>query len=118
MKKQKPNREREIQIKFYVNKKEAEKIKKRARDFQSVSQYLRKISINGKVRVSPPSISLEHYLELNRIGNNINQIARKVNSSEVNPFHRKNKEAIERQLEELKRSLIINIEELQRITFD
>lgn len=88
------NRNRSIQIKFFVNEKERTIIEKRAKPFNSLSEYLRDIAMEGKIIERIPSITLNHYTELNRIGNNINQIARKLNSQEANIFHRKTKKEL------------------------
>jgi succinylglutamate desuccinylase len=105
--KKEPARVRPQQIKFWVTEEEKQRIEKRAARFQSTAAYLREIALKGKIIERPPSITLNHYLELNRIGNNINQLTRQVNSGEANIFHRKTK----RELEEILIKLSVLIEE-------
>lgn len=111
----KPNRTRSLQVKFWVSENEKRRIEKRASKFMSVSDYLRDMALNGKVIERTPSITLEHYTELNRIGNNVNQIARRINSSEANIFHRKTKAELETIFLELQKLLIKNSELIEHV---
>ncbi len=94
-----PNREREIQFSFRVNEAESNMILKRARTSKSVSEYLRKIATTGKVVIPPPAVDRETLIELTRIGNNINQIAHRVNQSEANIFHKSTKKELQQNLQ-------------------
>lgn len=89
-------RTRELQLKFYVTVEELSLIKKRAQSFKNVSEYLRKISTTGKVVTPHPATDRETLIELSRIGNNINQLAHRVNQSDTNIFQK----AIRRELTE------------------
>lgn len=53
------------------------------------------MALNGKIIERPPSINLEHYRALNQIGNNLNQLTRRVNSSEANIFYKSTKKELE-----------------------
>lgn len=53
------------------------------------------MALNGKIIERPPSINLEHYQALNQIGNNLNQLTRRVNSSEANIFYKSTKKELE-----------------------
>ena len=108
-------RSRSIQIKFFVNKKERVLIEKRAKSFKSLSEYLRDIATEGEIIERTPSITLEHFTELNRIGHNINQMARRINSSEANIFHRRTKAELKALFEELQPILINNIDLIQHV---
>jgi len=103
------------QIKFYITESEREQILKRASGFNSLSEYLRYISRKGKIVKRPPSISLDHYTELNRIGNNINQIAKRINSAEANIFHVGTKKELEKMIDELKTILHENNSNLKKL---
>ena len=105
--KKEPARVRPLQLKIWVSAEEKKRIEKRAEKFQSTAEYLRQIALKGKVVESPPSINFGHLIELNKIGNNINQLTRQVNSGEANIFHRKTK----RELEEILIKLSVLIEE-------
>lgn len=111
----KPNRTRSLQVKFWVSENEKRRIEKRASKFMSVSDYLRDMALNGKVIERIPSITLEHYTEINRIGNNLNQLTRQINSSEANIFHRKSKREIENALTELRELLENNTNAIRRL---
>lgn len=108
-------RERPGQLKFYVTEEEKQRIIKRAAKFQSTAAYLREIALKGKIVERPPSITLEHYLELNRIGNNINQLTRQVNSGEASIFHKRAKKEIEEALTDLTELLRANTEALKEL---
>ena len=105
--KKEPARVRPLQVKFWVTEEEKQRIEKRAAKFQSTAAYLREMALKGKIVERPPSITLNHYLELNRIGNNINQLTRQVNSGEASIFHKRTK----RELEEILIKLSVLIEE-------
>lgn len=75
------NRKREKQIKFYVNEKEYDKIKKKVEKSKLKQQeYLIKSALNKKIIVIDGL--KEILLELSREGNNLNQIAKKINEGE------------------------------------
>jgi hypothetical protein len=113
--KKEPARVRPQQIKFWVTEEEKQRIEKRAARFQSTAAYLREMALKGKIVERPPSITLDHYLELNRIGNNINQIAKRINSSEANIFHKRTKKEIEQALTDLTELLRANTEALKEL---
>ncbi|WP_283703381.1 plasmid mobilization protein [Clostridium perfringens] len=75
------NRKREKQIKFYVNEKEYDQIKKKIEKSKLKQQeYLIKSALNKKIIVIDGL--KEIFLELSREGNNLNQIAKKINEGE------------------------------------
>ncbi|AMN30508.1 plasmid mobilization protein (plasmid) [Clostridium perfringens] len=75
------NRKREKQIKFYVNEKEYDQIKKKVEKSKLKQQeYLIKSALNKKIIVIDGL--KEILLELSREGNNLNQIAKKINEGE------------------------------------
>jgi hypothetical protein len=78
----KPNRKRAIGVNFYINAEEEkilnEKIKKAN---MSKSEYLRKQSLEKEIVVVDGLNEVA--LQLKKIGNNLNQIARAINSGMV-----------------------------------
>lgn len=77
----KEKRKRDKQIKFYVNEKEYEEIKKKVEKTKLKQQeYLIKSALNKKIIVVDGL--KEILLELSREGNNLNQIAKKINEGE------------------------------------
>lgn len=75
------NRKRDKQIKFYVNEKEYDQIKKKVKKSKLKQQeYLIKSALNKKIIVIDGL--KEILLELSREGNNLNQIAKKINEDE------------------------------------
>ena len=71
------NRKREKQIKFYVNEKEYDQIKKKVEKSKLKQQeYLIKSALNKKIIVIDGL--KEILLELSREGNNLNQISKKI----------------------------------------
>ncbi len=75
-------RERQNQIKFYLDDKELQELKKNIyKSNLSQSDYLRKVVLNKKIIVIDELKDM--YLELKRIGNNLNQITKIVNSGQL-----------------------------------
>ena len=99
--KKEPARVRPLHVKFWVTDEEKKRIEKRAAKFQSTAAYLREMALKGKIVERPPSITLEHYMELNKIGNNINQLTRRVNSTEASIFYKSTKKELEQMLAQL-----------------
>lgn len=75
------NRKRDKQIKFYVTEKEYKEIKKKVEKSKlKQTDYLIKSALNKKIIVVDGL--KEILLELSREGNNLNQIAKKINEGE------------------------------------
>lgn len=100
-----PDRIRPRQMKFWVTDEEKEMILKKARGSQSLADYLRKIALKGKVIHPIPAIERTTFTELNRIGNNLNQIAKHLNSAEANIFHKRTKVDLQGELNSLNERL-------------
>ncbi len=100
-----PERIRPRQMKFWVTDEEKERILKKARGSQNLADYLRKIALKGKVIHPVPAIDRTTFTELNRIGNNLNQIARHLNSAEANIFHKRTKKELQERLTYLNEKL-------------
>jgi len=92
---------RDSLITFLVNDREKELIKERIRESGTVTQsaYLRKMAIDGMIIKLDISEIKEMISLLRRMSNNINQIARKVNSTGV--FSNSDVEEIQNKQEEL-----------------
>lgn len=85
------NRLRDKQVKFFVTDSEFNKLKDKADYCElSLSAYLRKMGVDG---VIVKRDFKDMFFELNKIGVNINQIAKKANESGV---------VVERDVEELR----------------
>lgn len=76
------NRIRNKQVKFYVTDEEYDLIMKNYNQSKtrSLSDFLRKMSINGRIFEVDLSSVFKFNNEINAIGNNLNQIARKINT--------------------------------------
>ena len=75
------NRKRDKQIKFYVTEKEYKEIKKKVEKSKlKQTDYLIKSALNKKI-IMVDGLK-EILLELSREGNNLNQIAKKINEGE------------------------------------
>lgn len=105
MRNKKPDRVRPRQMKFWVTDEEKEKILKKAKGSQNLTEYLRKIALKGKVIHPVPAIDRTTFTELNRIGNNLNQISKHLNSSEANIFHKQTKKELQGELTRLNERL-------------
>jgi hypothetical protein len=108
-------RQRDRVIFIRATSAEYSKIVARASKFPSVNAYMLQMGLKGKIVERPATISLNQYLELNRIGNNINQIAKRINSSEANIFHKGTKKELEQMIDELKAVLAENTSNLKKI---
>lgn len=77
------NRERNCLLKFYVFEEEKEFILKKMEvcKINNMSAYLRKVAIDGKIEINDYSWVRELNYNLNKIGVNINQIAKRVNET-------------------------------------
>lgn len=81
--KKEPKRTRPNQIKFFVSDSELEKINKKIEKSKlTKSDFLRKMVLGKEIIVVDGLKELA--MELNRIGNNINQISKAVNQGKVN----------------------------------
>lgn len=75
-------RSRNIPIQFYVNETENKKILKNIEKSKlDKSKYLRALALNGEIKHIDFTYLDNLIMEINRIGININQIARRVNES-------------------------------------
>ena len=113
--KKKENRARNRRIYVRVSDNEYKTILRRSIKFQNLNTYMVQMALKGKVIERPATISLNQYLELNRIGNNINQIAKRINSSEANIFHKGTKKELEQALTDLAGLLRANTEALKEL---
>ena len=69
-----------------LNEKETRALKEKAkRCGLSKSAYLRRLILDLPVKARPPEAIHELYVEINRIGTNINQIARACNAGVTDP---------------------------------
>lgn len=77
------NRKRNIQIKFRVTEEEKKLIEQKMAQLPThqIGAYMRKMAIDGLIIYTDTSNIKEFTQELQSIGRNINQIARRVNSS-------------------------------------
>lgn len=77
------NRRREILKKFYLNEKEEKKLKNKIKEspYVTFSAYAREMLLEGEIIVRDYSSIRKLQVELNRIGTNINQIAKVVNEN-------------------------------------
>ena len=77
------NRTRNVQIKFWVTEEERKLIEQKMAQLptQRIGAYLRKMAIDGLIVYTDLSEFKEFQKELQAIGRNINQIAKRVNST-------------------------------------
>ena len=77
------NRERPIQIKFFVSERERDliHIKMKSLNTENQSAYLRKMAVDGYIIKIDFSEFRAMFADIGGIGRNINQIAKRVNST-------------------------------------
>lgn len=95
------NRTRNIQIKFWVTEEERNLIKQKMAllPTQRIGAYMRKMAIDGFIIYTDTSNIKEMNKELQAIGRNINQIAKRVNS--VNSIYDEDIIEIKERLQEI-----------------
>ena len=78
------NRKRKLQLKIYVTEEERAMIMKKMETahITQIGAYLRKMAIDGLIIYTDLSAVKEYQKELSSIGRNINQIAKRVNSTD------------------------------------
>lgn len=77
-------RSRSIPIQFYVNEDENKKILRKIKDSKlDKSKYLRTMAIDGEIKNIDLSYLDNLIIEINKIGVNVNQIAKRVNESNM-----------------------------------
>ena len=76
-------RKRKVQIKFYVTEEERALIEQKMKlvPTQNMAAYLRKIAIDGYIIQTDPSDIKAMTAEIQKIGVNVNQIAKRVNAT-------------------------------------
>lgn len=95
------NRKRNIQLKIWVNEEERKLIEYKMSlvPTNQIGAYLRKMAIDGYIIYTDTSNIKEFNTELHAIGRNINQIAKRVNST--SDIYREDIEEIKERLEEI-----------------
>ncbi|MCP1103715.1 alkyl hydroperoxide reductase subunit AhpC [Aequitasia blattaphilus] len=96
-----PNRKRNIQMKFYVTEEEKQMIEEKMKllPTQRYGAYLRKMAIDGYIIYTDTADMKSFTLELQGIGRNINQIAKKLNAGA--PAYDSDLEEIKERLEQI-----------------
>lgn len=88
-------------INVYFNALERAHIQARAEDLKcALSSFIRQSALNKQIKQAPQKITLDALEELARIGNNLNQLAKAVNSGKVAGL---NFQTLEELREELKK---------------
>ena len=77
------NRTRNVQIKFWVTEEERELIRQKMAQLptQRIGAYMRKMALDGFIIYTDLSEFKEFQKELQAIGRNVNQIAKRVNAT-------------------------------------
>ena len=77
------NRERNIQMKFYVNDEEKHLIEDKMKEanIKNMGAYLRKMAIDGHIFILDNMPLREMNTNMTRFSSNLNQIAKRVNST-------------------------------------
>lgn len=102
------SRTKDKQMKFWVDDKELEQIKKKAEKAKlSQSDYLRKCALDKKIVVVEDLRPI--FIELKKQGINLNQMAKAINSGEINHVA----ENTLKEYQELWRSLRLLIQKVQ-----
>ena len=97
------NRIRNIQIKFYVSDSENEAIKNKMDELgiKNKSAYIRKMSVDGYIIKQDFESTKKLIAELNKIGSNINQIAKVANTYGANHIFEKDLQEMRKELQKI-----------------
>ena len=106
------NRKRKIQLKIWVDEEEKLLIQEKMKQLgtSQIGAYLRKMAIDGYVITFDTTDIKTFSKELQKIGRNINQIAKRVNST--NSIYREDMEEIRERQKEiwlLQRRILLNL---------
>ena len=106
------NRKRKIQLKIWVDEEEKNLIQEKMKQLgtSQIGAYLRKMAIDGYVINFDTTDIKTFSKELQKIGRNINQIAKRVNST--NSIYREDMEEIRERQKEiwlLQRRILLNL---------
>ena len=95
------NRKRKLQLKIYVTEEERAMIMKKMETahITQIGAYLRKMAIDGLIIYTDLSVVKDYQKELSSIGRNINQIAKRVNSTES--FYKEDITDLKKQMDEI-----------------
>lgn len=95
------NRERNQQVKFYVTKEERNLIEDKMKEsgIKNMGAYLRKMAIDGHIFILDNKPLKEMNSMMTRFGSNMNQIAKRVNST--NTVYKEDMEEIKEMMKEL-----------------
>lgn len=95
------NRERNQQVKFYVTEEERNLIENKMKEsgIKNMGAYLRKIAIDGHIFILDNMPLKEMNTNMTRFGSNMNQIAKRVNST--NAIYKEDMEEIKEMMKEL-----------------
>ncbi|WP_430813985.1 plasmid mobilization protein [Carboxylicivirga sp. RSCT41] len=102
-------------VTFWVTEKELEQINKNAEAAGlNRSKYLKDISLKNKIKPMIPTIELDTYYQIGKIGNNINQIARVINNAHANIFHKETKNSLIHEFDDLKTIMRKHLDALKK----
>lgn len=95
------NRERNQQVKFYVTEEERNLIEDKMKEsgIKNMGAYLRKMAIDGHIFILDNMPLKEMNSMMTRFGSNMNQIAKRVNST--NAIYKEDMEEIKEMMKEL-----------------
>ena len=95
------NRQRNIQLKIWVNEEERKLIEQKMAQLPTsqLGAYMRKMAIDGYIIYTDIKNIKQYIRELQTIGKNINQIARRVNST--TNIYKEDIEEIKKRLDEI-----------------
>lgn len=114
-----PNRKRNIQMKFYVTEDEKKLIEEKMKllPTQRYGAYLRKMAVDGYIIYTDTANIKEFTSELQGIGRNINQIAKRLNAGA--PIYEADIEEIKERLDQiwlLQRHILSSLRWKRRLT--
>ena len=109
------NRRRKNELKVYLSDEEKEILDKKIvqAGINNKSAYLRKMLCDGAIINVDLSLIKEHNTSINRIGNNLNQITKQLNS--LNYISKDDLERVEemtREIKKMQREILLNFQEI------
>jgi len=78
------------------------------------TKYLKNLLLKKTIKPLVPTIELNTYYQVGKIGNNINQIARVINNAQANIFHKETKDSLIHEFDELKAIMREHLDALKK----
>ncbi|MCW3789399.1 plasmid mobilization relaxosome protein MobC [Plebeiibacterium sediminum] len=105
-------------VKVRLTEEEGKILDSYAKEFKNQTLYIKSRILHYDLKPPAPVINKDTFLSLGKIGININQLTRRINSSEANIFHRSTKKELMEEINALKEILFTIQENINIHNYD